>query len=168
MAASNINKDCNTLTQIVKASDTIRYKHRMIKHGEEISEQTMKDAFKPIVKPLENLVTTFNQMKQEIKDALADIRMKSEPDQSFATAMNYDEEGTLFDNNDAIKRFEHDEITSESSSLKQDDNLTLYMKMLMSKQSNSKLNVRFGVRKTIKGTFWSSGRKFDRFSTFFF
>ncbi|KAK0171440.1 hypothetical protein PV327_011307 [Microctonus hyperodae] len=51
----------------------------------------MNDTLNLIVKPLENLVTTSNRMRQKIKDELADIRMKNEPDQSFATAMNYDE-----------------------------------------------------------------------------
>ena len=45
------------LRQIAKASDAIRPKHRMLKLGKEDAENMLSETFKPIVTPLEKLVS---------------------------------------------------------------------------------------------------------------
>ncbi|KAK0165584.1 hypothetical protein PV328_004088 [Microctonus aethiopoides] len=126
MAKRNHKKrEEDKLKQIVKTSDIIRQKHKMIKLGRDKTEQAMKEVFKPVVTPLEKLVTTSNQMKREIKDEPTDIIPKEEIDQTYATAISendYDEDGHTFNNGElkkTINQFESDDIPFESSLLKQ-------------------------------------------------
>ncbi|KAK0169358.1 hypothetical protein PV328_012154 [Microctonus aethiopoides] len=156
MANRNLKEREDILKQIVKTSDIIRQKHKMIKLGRDKTEQAMKDiirqkhkmiklgidkteqamkdVFKPVVTPLEKLVTTSNQMKRGIKDEPTDIIPKEEIDQTYATAISendYDEDDHTFNNselNKTINQFESDDIPFESSPLKQhESNSTLYL-----------------------------------------
>ena len=67
------DKEEETLRQIVKASDAIRQKHRILKEGKNTSERAMRKVFKPIVTPLEKLVVRTheipikNKMTEEMK-----------------------------------------------------------------------------------------------------
>ncbi|KAK0169324.1 hypothetical protein PV328_012201 [Microctonus aethiopoides] len=125
MANRNLKEREDILKQIVKTSDIIRQKHKMIKLARDKTEQAMKEVFKPVVTPLEKLVTTSNQMKREIKDEPTDIIPKEEIDQTYATAMSendYDEVDHTFNNselNKTINQFESDDIPFEISPLKQ-------------------------------------------------
>lgn len=56
MKIENISKESDILRRIVKVRDAIRSKHRTLKSGREVNEHAMREAFKPIVKPLEKLV----------------------------------------------------------------------------------------------------------------
>ncbi|KAK0074528.1 hypothetical protein PV325_008188 [Microctonus aethiopoides] len=124
-------KEKDILNQIVRARDIIRQKHKMIKLGRDKTKQAMKEVFKPVVTPLEKLVTTSNQMKREIKDEPTDIIPKDEIDETYATAVS-ENDGRIdhtFNNselNEIIDEFDYDDISFESSPLKQQhENVTI-------------------------------------------
>ncbi|KAK0157308.1 hypothetical protein PV328_011066 [Microctonus aethiopoides] len=130
MANRNHKETEDILKQIVRTSDIIRRKLKMIKLGRDKTEQAMKEVFKPVMTPLEKLVTTSNQMKREIKDKPTDIISKEEIDQTYATAIseNYDrvEIDHTFNNselNKTINQFESDDIPFESSPLKKHESV---------------------------------------------
>ena len=115
------DKEKETLRQIVKASDAIRRKHRILKEGKDTSERAMREVLKPIVTPLEKLVDrtheipikneTTEEMKQndtlwqdafetgEIEDK--NVKDKSElAEASFRTIQDDDDENdNKYDNN---------------------------------------------------------------------
>lgn len=88
MKSEEIFKEKGVLRQIVKASDAIRRKHKMLKSGREANEQAMQVAFKPIVEPLEKLVRSSdtvsnhdktpvkNEVQGKIKDEIKDEMKK--------------------------------------------------------------------------------------------
>ncbi|KAK0071762.1 hypothetical protein PV326_000894, partial [Microctonus aethiopoides] len=130
MANRNHKETEDILKQIVRTSDIIRRKLKMIKLGRDKTEQAMKEVFKPVMTPLEKLVTTSNQMKREIKDKPTYIISKEEIDQTYATAIseNYDrvEIDHTFNNselNKTINQFESDDIPFESSPLKKHESV---------------------------------------------
>ena len=56
-------KQKHILRQIAKASDAIRRKHRLLKLGKETVEKTLSETFKPIVNPLEKIVSDLENIK---------------------------------------------------------------------------------------------------------
>ncbi|KAK0072554.1 hypothetical protein PV326_014356 [Microctonus aethiopoides] len=150
-------KEKDILNQIVRASDTIRQKHKMIKLGRDKTQQAMKEVFKPVLTPLEKLVTPSNQLKCEIKDEPADIHPKEEIDETYATAISENDndyaDGVGIDHtsnnselNKIIDQFKSDDILFKSSPLKQTENNSIsYLKKLF--DNNKGLDTRFSVRK---------------------
>ena len=56
------DKEKETLRQIIKASDAIRQKHRILKEGKDTSERAMREVFKSIVTPLGKLVDRTHEI----------------------------------------------------------------------------------------------------------
>ncbi|KAK0074880.1 hypothetical protein PV325_007682 [Microctonus aethiopoides] len=144
----------------------IRQKHRMIKSGRDTSERAMNEVFKPILTPLEKLISTSTGIKQDIKNELADIHVKKEEadddqsfataqddgDQSFAKAQDDDDDDYGDDSmkkdvglNENVESFVPAEIQSVSSPLKQhedDDLIKTYMKAHLEQKTANRLSVR--------------------------
>ena len=56
--AEEFRQERKTLSQIEKARDAVRRKYRLLKEGKQTAEKALDETFKPIVNPLERLVTT--------------------------------------------------------------------------------------------------------------
>ncbi|XP_046587828.1 uncharacterized protein LOC124292979 [Neodiprion lecontei] len=127
-----IRKEKEVLHRIAQASNAIRRKHRILKTGKESLQETMKDVFKPVVTPLQELVNVSRGtklVKEEVKEELK-TEMKDEPknemeaEDSFATAE------------------EEDQTVTESSVRSEDE----YLEMLNDKQRQQELDTVYGVR----------------------
>ena len=66
MIREHLESEKAVLLNVVKASDAIRRKYKTIKMGRESSERALNDLFKPVVKPLENLVKEKNDTYEKI------------------------------------------------------------------------------------------------------
>lgn len=128
MKTEKISKEKDVLRQIVKASDAIRRKHKMLKSGREANEQAMQVAFKPIVEPLEKLVRSSDtvdnpdktpvkneikeKMKDEIKDEMKKINREDFGESSNSKVKNKDDD----DDDDGGDDDEDDEMNSSFKS----------------------------------------------------
>ncbi|XP_046740540.1 uncharacterized protein LOC124407973 [Diprion similis] len=129
-----IRKEKEVLRRIAQASNAIRRKHKILKTGKESLQETMKDVFKPVVTPLQELVNVSRdtkpvkqEVKEEIKTETMDEpknEMESEAEDSFATA---DEE---------------DQTITESSAGLEDE----YLITLEDKNRQNELDTLYGVR----------------------
>ncbi|XP_046742530.1 uncharacterized protein LOC124409158 [Diprion similis] len=127
-------KEKEVLRRIAQASNAIRRKHKILKTGKESLQETMKDVFKPVVTPLQELVNVSRdtkpvkqEVKEEIKTETMDEpknEMESEAEDSFATA---DEE---------------DQTITESSAGLEDE----YLRTLEDKNRQNELDTLYGVR----------------------
>ena len=61
------------LHRIVKASDAIRRKHRMLKRGKEEIETSMNEVFKPIIAPLQEMADRTPVQSNIVKEELPSI-----------------------------------------------------------------------------------------------
>ncbi|XP_068990129.1 uncharacterized protein [Neodiprion pinetum] len=125
-----IRKEKEVLHRISQASNAIRRKHRILKTGKESLQETMKDVFKPVVTPLQELVNVSRgtklvkeEVKEELKTETKD-EPKNEMEDSFATAE------------------EEDQTVTESSVRSKDE----YLEMLNDKQRQQELDTVCGVR----------------------
>jgi len=66
MIREHLESEKDVLLDVVKASDAIRRKYKTIKMGRESSERALNELFKPVVKPLENLVKEKNETYEKL------------------------------------------------------------------------------------------------------
>lgn len=81
MKSKEILREKNILSELAKASDAIRRKHRILKSGRDTAQQKMQDVFKPIVGPLEELVSYNKNRKHEIKDERVNIKKEEKEEE---------------------------------------------------------------------------------------
>lgn len=132
------------MSQIAKASDAIRRKHKMLKMGQEASDKYTNDVFKPIVTPLEKLInqTNISDIKKDIKDEAQVNPVKDEEyDDSEETLQNFDDT--------FIKKSLFDQSILTSSPIPTKQNLTFsplstekYMKRLDHQKNQTGYQVR--------------------------
>lgn len=79
------------LSRIAEASNAIRRKHRMLKLGKETSEQNAREFFKPMINPIEKLVTNENK-KDELKNKKVKLEAKQEYLNNLENVLNEKEE----------------------------------------------------------------------------
>lgn len=119
MKSENISKEQDVLRKIVKASDAIRRKHKMLKTGREANEQAMQEVFKPLVNPLEILANashtaknrdTTTLVKKEIKDEIKnEIKDEIKEERNYEAANNIvDRAGTS-----TVEKLKHDDGDDE-------------------------------------------------------
>ncbi|XP_068989241.1 uncharacterized protein [Neodiprion pinetum] len=127
-----IRKEKEVLHRIAQASNAIRRKHRILNTGKESLQKTLKDVFKPVITPLQELVNVSRGtklVKEEVNKELK-TETKDEPnnemkaEDSFATA-------------------EEEDQTVTQSSVRSDDE---YLEMLNDKQRQHELDTVYGVR----------------------
>lgn len=100
--AAEFRREKNTLCQIDKARDAIRRKYRLLKEGKETMEKALGETFKPIVTPLERLVSATDTSAREIKDEIKNLIPKKEEEEaqdwetsSFKTAYSADDDESV-------------------------------------------------------------------------
>lgn len=76
--ADGFRRERDTLRQIDKARDAIKHKYRLLKAGKQSMERALGETFKPIVKPLEQLVDASTRESKNL--------MEPQEDASFETA----------------------------------------------------------------------------------
>ncbi|XP_051174289.1 uncharacterized protein LOC127289996 [Leptopilina boulardi] len=90
------------LRQIATASEAIRRKHRLFKLGKEDAENVSHQTFKPIVEPLQKIITI-----NDIKSENAKTEKKEEKDDDSLNYMSADESETI------IPDLEYDKVLSK-------------------------------------------------------
>ncbi|XP_046593874.1 uncharacterized protein LOC124294070 [Neodiprion lecontei] len=126
-----IRKEEEVLHTIAQASNAIRRKHRILNTGKESLQETMKDVFKSVVTPLQELVNVFRGpklVKEEVKEELKtetkdELKNAIKAEDSFATAE------------------EEDQTITESSVRSKNK----YLEMLNDKQRQHELDTVYGV-----------------------
>ncbi|XP_043465739.1 uncharacterized protein LOC122500732 [Leptopilina heterotoma] len=83
------NKEKEYLRQIAKASEAIRRKHRMFKLGKEDAENILTTTFKPIVEPLQKIIS-INDIKLENAD-IEKREKKVEVEEEYNGENDYDD-----------------------------------------------------------------------------
>ncbi len=140
------------LCSIVKASNAIRRKHRMLKQGKVATEQSMNEVLKPITTPLNKLLRNNAQLRPAPPPPHVKVEVKKEEsppltevendNTSMDDSMNSDEFQDTLDS-------EPDVYTTKSN---KDYNLVdVYMSML--ENEDSQLDRTWGVRLLKKGLF---------------
>lgn len=79
------------LSRITEASEAIRRKHRMLKLGKEATEQNVREFFKPMINPIEKLVTHENK-KDELKNKKVKLEVKEEYLNNLENTLNEKEQ----------------------------------------------------------------------------
>lgn len=132
--AAEFRREKKTLCQIDKARDAVRRKYRLLKEGKDTVERALGDTFKPIVDPLERLVSATDTSAREIKDEIKNLIPKKEEEEeedwgasSFKTA--YDDEDESKENS-AVDKYLH----------------------LLNMNRKKFLDMNYGVRKLADGT----------------
>ena len=57
---SDIEREKNILSQLVKAQNAVKRKYEMLKMEKDSFEKTVGDTFKPIIDPLQQLVSSHS------------------------------------------------------------------------------------------------------------
>ena len=137
------------LHRIVKASDAIRKKHRMLKRGNEVIETSMKEV-KPIITPLQEMADRTTAQPNTVKEEVPSIKQELpvEDEEEEASAMRGEDDLMSFRsvNEHTIPTF----TTSSSIVHKETDNLSKYLKMLLTNQTST-LDTVYGVRSLTSG-----------------
>ena len=96
------------LHRIVKASDAIRKKHRMLKRGKEAIETSMKEVFKPIITPLQEMADRTPAQPNTVKEEVPSIKQELpvEDEEEEASTMRGDDDLMSFQSAASI-RFPH-------------------------------------------------------------
>ena len=68
--AEEFRRERKTLTQIEKARDAVSRKYRILKEGKQAIEKALGETFKPIVNPLERVVTATDTNARTIKNLM--------------------------------------------------------------------------------------------------
>lgn len=141
-------REKDMLHQIVRASDAIRRKHRMIKTGKDNAEQTMQNVFKPIVGPLNELVLHKNErlpMKGEIKEEVKKEKEEDEEDENIMddASSEVNSDSTL---EDISFQSAYDENDDHTTSIRNVDELINEHIVLLQKNRKTNLDVTYGVR----------------------
>lgn len=152
MKSAKISKDRHVLRQIVKASDAIRRKHKMIKSDKDTFAQVMQDTLKPIVTPLEGLVKSSRQpIKNEVENRMKNynsdddtLREENDEEEDDNTDASFK---TVYSNQSGvdIDDIEYDE-SNVAPNVKQDDLINKYLRMLQADKKTD-LDTVYGVRK---------------------
>ena len=152
------------LHEIVKASDAIRRKHRMLKQGKEAIETSMKEVFKPIITPLQEMADRTSAQPNSVKEESSSIKQElpaEEKEELFSIqqelpAEEEEEASTMREEDDLMSFHSTSEntfpifTTSSPILQKKSDNLSNYLKML-SKNQTSTLDTVYGVRSLTSG-----------------
>lgn len=109
MQSVMFQKESDVLRQIAKASDSIRRKHKMIKSGREATERAMSDVFKPVVTPLQKLVT------QSVKQEHVNLKELKKEEPAWNNAEDYDETFNTADDDESDDEGEVVVSTPDSS-----------------------------------------------------
>ena len=137
------------LHQIVEASDAIRKKHRMLKRGKEAIETSMKEIFKPIITPLQEMADRTPAQPNTVKEEVPSIKQELplEDDEQASTMRGEDDLMSFQSVSDhTIPTF----TTSSPIVHKETDNLSKYVKMLSNNQTST-LDTVYGVRSLASG-----------------
>ena len=137
--AEEFGKERKTLSQIEKARDAVRRKYKLLKEGNQAVEKAFGETFKPIVYPLERLVTATDTNARETKNLMPKTEVKEENQDfevsSFKTAYDDTEE----------EDDESTELPRGNSSVEK------YLHMLNMNRKKF-LDMTYGVRKLADGT----------------
>ena len=112
-------KEQNILHQLVNARESIRRKYNILKRNKEFIEKAVGDTFKPLVDPLDKLVTlsekTFKKLPQNLMKPNNSERQNIESDDIDTDGMQFDSVGEASDATlEASRTFtEPDPIISE-------------------------------------------------------
>ena len=148
------------LHQIVKASDAIRKKHRMLKRCKEAIETSMKEVFKPIITPLlemaDRTLAQPNTVKEEVPSIKQELPVEDEEEE--ASTMRGEDDLMSFQSvgDHTIPTF----TTSSPTVHKETDNLSKYLKMLLNNQTST-LDTVYGVR-SLTSEDWRQINQFRR------
>ena len=158
-----MSREQRILHQIVKASDAIRRKHRMLKQGKEAIKTSMKEVFKPIITPLQEMADRTaqpNGVTEESSSIKQELPAEEEEElstiQQELPAEEEEEASTMRGENDLMSFHSTSEntfpifTTSSPILQKKSDNLSNYLKML-SKNQTSTLDTVYGVRSLTSG-----------------
>lgn len=132
----------DTLRSIIKASEAIRRKHRFLKQGKEAVETSLNEVFKPIITPLNNLVTNSSTSPTSIKTEIKE-ESTSEIEENNDQLNETNDNLPLNDN--------HKQTLSISTALNVNDLQQKYLNMLYNNRKS--VDHQWGLRKLEKVLF---------------
>ena len=138
------------LHQIVKASNAIRKKHRMLKWGKEAIETSMKEVFKQIITPLQEMADRMPAQPNTVKKEVPSIKQELPVEDEEEEASTMRGEDDLMSFQSASEHTIPTYTTSSPIVHKETDNLFKYLKILSNNQTST-LNTVYGVRSLTSG-----------------
>ena len=142
---SNMSSEERILQQIVKARDAIRKKHRMLKRGKEAIETSMKEVFKPIITPFQEMADRTPAQPNTRKEEVPSIKQELSVEDEEEEASTMTGEDDLISFQSASEHTNPSFTTSSPIVHKETDNLSKYLKMLSSNQTST-LDTVYGMR----------------------
>ncbi|XP_051162411.1 uncharacterized protein LOC127282281 [Leptopilina boulardi] len=150
----HIYKQKDLAQNLAKASEAIRRKHKLLKLGKESFELALGDTFKPIVNPLEKLLSdieilkTVDGIKKE-KKIFKNEEQEKEFDRFNDNNLNEESfKSATFEEQSQPLELSDQEIPIASSSPSTDENTREYLTLL--NQRNKDIDTVYGVRKLTK------------------
>ena len=148
------HKQRNILREIVKASDSIRNKHKIMKLGHETAEIDLSNKLKPIVSPLEKIVSGFQSVKEIVpmKKEVKTEEMKNdyeEDEKHFNYTDSDDDDDDDYDDDDkSFKTANNPEDLETTITTSRNDIVHEYLSLL--DERNKDMDNVYGVRKLSK------------------
>lgn len=150
---ADFEREKNILLQITKARDAIRRKHQLLKQGQAQFDKSMSETFKPVVDPLQKLVSLANKQDADIETNSTYLEKDKKIDDSSSESSVSNPFNETESSNDTLRA--HDTTFESAGEITNDDSFDAsdisdpitnkYISLLRSKQ-NPLIDKIFGVR----------------------